>query len=989
MAGPATRRRPLAVLTMIAAAGARGITRERLVGVLWPDGTEEQGRHALAQVLYVLRRELGDALLEPGAADLRINRSVITADIVEFVDLLASGARAAALALYTGPFLDGVYLPQAPEFERWVEEERGRFAALYRRALEREASDLDAGGNPRAAAERWRELVASDPIAIEPRLRLMQALHAAGEAAAALDEARAHAATVDRELGIGPASEISALERRLRAREALPPAPGAPFIAPSVPAVPAERSAVAAPGPDASAPAGRRWTGRALAAAVILAALALALALSRRARAPVPVVAVGLVESHLSNDTLALARSLGDLIATQLVQVRGLRVIGRARLLEVLGANGNAPGPGGLARAARAAGADELIEGVLYSDPAGLRLDLRRTALDDGQVRDAVSSTAHDAVTLVETAVAALAGTWALEAPSQPLRSVTSVSLVARRFYDQGLRALYSNDPHGAADFFRVALSEDTTFAMAAYYLATSMSEAAADSAGGRWLRAMHLAEGATDRERLLILATGSLHRNDARGLAYAETLAVRYPEDLDGIHVLGELYFTRGEFTAAIDAFERVVALDSAGRRGQTASCHACDAAERGVWAAMTADSLARAERIAREMVRWPRASGRGAVMLVTVLLRRGAVDAALSAARAAAVTTPAVAPLEVAMGGMQLAGEFATLDSILTAGLAHARIPEGRSPVLRRLVEIRRESGRPRSALALAAQFERLSSPASPNAGANPFLFLPRALTLLALGRDDPRAARAAAALFDSMAAMPAYDEPRMARHRAWMWAHVASARALAGDTALLPGLARRIGAMAQRSSYGRDRRLPAYVNGLLLEARGDWEGAYSAYRAAVWSPTENMIAPRLARAALRTGRPGVAVRVLQQYLRGPLDASNQYVLRWEVHRLLGDAFSAAGRRDSAEAHYTWVRRALAEAEPAYRAIVDSLGTMHERGAGQRPSVSAARASRRDLTPHRAGRRETRISSDAPRAVQAIHEFLAFQNSDHRTDH
>jgi hypothetical protein len=85
--------------------------------------------------------------------------------------------------------------------------------------------------------------------------------------------------------------------------------------------------------------------------------------------------------------------------------------------------------------------------------------------------------------------------------------------------------------------------------------------------------------------------------------------------------------------------------------------------------------------------------------------------------------------------------------------------------------------------------------------------------------------------------------------------------------------------------------------------------------------------MVAPALARMALATDRASDAVRVLEAYLRGPLDAANQYVPRWEVHRLLGDAYLAIGTLDRSRSHYDWVRRALREAEPEYRAMVDSL--------------------------------------------------------------
>ncbi|HEU4827653.1 MAG TPA: BTAD domain-containing putative transcriptional regulator, partial [Gemmatimonadales bacterium] len=377
-AATAVRRRSLALLAIVAAAGHRGITRERLLGLLWPDRPEEQGRHALAQALYSLRRELGGAdPFEAGGPTLRLDPSVIAADVSDFLEALDHGDRSRALGAYAGPLLAGFYLPQADEFERWVEEERARFAVLYRTALESEAEALEKSGDPGAATRRWRELTLLEPLAAAPRLRLMRALDAAGERPAAIEEARLHREALARELGVGPDAAVARLEEALRAaapasEPARPPAtiPPAPPPAPGAPARP-KREGV---------------PRRALLPLLVLAAVVLAALLARREARRAPVVAVGVVESHLAGDSTGLARSLGDLIATHLVQVSGLRVVGRARLLEVLGDAADRPGPGVLARAARAAGADELVEGVLYRDPAGYRLDLRRTRLADGEV---------------------------------------------------------------------------------------------------------------------------------------------------------------------------------------------------------------------------------------------------------------------------------------------------------------------------------------------------------------------------------------------------------------------------------------------------------------------------------------------------------------------------------------------------------------------------------------------------------------------------
>ena len=45
--GPASQRRRLAVLAVVAAAGRRGISREKLVSLLWPESDAEAGRHSL------------------------------------------------------------------------------------------------------------------------------------------------------------------------------------------------------------------------------------------------------------------------------------------------------------------------------------------------------------------------------------------------------------------------------------------------------------------------------------------------------------------------------------------------------------------------------------------------------------------------------------------------------------------------------------------------------------------------------------------------------------------------------------------------------------------------------------------------------------------------------------------------------------------------------------------------------------------------------
>ena len=121
---PRLQRRQLALLAALAAEAPAGLTRDRLLGLFWPDKNSDKARHALDQLLYGIRRALGAEVLRSGPANLAVNAAVLPSDAAEFIAALARGDHEAAAAVYTGPFLDGVHLSDAPEFERWAESRR-------------------------------------------------------------------------------------------------------------------------------------------------------------------------------------------------------------------------------------------------------------------------------------------------------------------------------------------------------------------------------------------------------------------------------------------------------------------------------------------------------------------------------------------------------------------------------------------------------------------------------------------------------------------------------------------------------------------------------------------------------------------------------------------------------------------------------------------------------------------------------------------------
>jgi DNA-binding SARP family transcriptional activator len=134
--GVGAGRKTLALLALLAAAGERGTSRDRLLALLWPESDTERARGALRQMLHALRRQLGGARAVVGTAELRLDPTVVASDLGEFEGALGRGDLVAAAALYVGPFLDGVHVNDAPEFERWADAERARLGVRAAGALE-------------------------------------------------------------------------------------------------------------------------------------------------------------------------------------------------------------------------------------------------------------------------------------------------------------------------------------------------------------------------------------------------------------------------------------------------------------------------------------------------------------------------------------------------------------------------------------------------------------------------------------------------------------------------------------------------------------------------------------------------------------------------------------------------------------------------------------------------------------------------------------
>jgi DNA-binding SARP family transcriptional activator/tetratricopeptide (TPR) repeat protein len=208
--GAAQQRKTLALLALLAAAGRRGLSRDKLIASLWPETDAEHGRGLLKQACYALRRDLHASDLFLGSIQLHLNPGVISSDVGSFASAVEAKDPARAVSFYTAPFLDGFYLNAGGEFGTWAETERGRLASQCKVALEVLSAEAAARGEHRLAVTWWRRLLELDPLSSHAALGLMTALDNAGERAEALRCGQAHGELLRSELGAEPSPELSA-----------------------------------------------------------------------------------------------------------------------------------------------------------------------------------------------------------------------------------------------------------------------------------------------------------------------------------------------------------------------------------------------------------------------------------------------------------------------------------------------------------------------------------------------------------------------------------------------------------------------------------------------------------------------------------------------------------------------------------------------------------------------------------------------------------
>jgi DNA-binding SARP family transcriptional activator len=240
--GLAPRKRALALLAFSASAAKEGISRDRAMALLWPELDAGGARNNLKQTVFAIRHTLGVDVFDHTTTTLRLDTSEISVDLHHFEHALAVGAHEDAAGDYAGPFLDGFFLPNLSEFDRWVERVRQRLDLGYLRSLETLAVRARLRGDRPAAIHWYRLLVEHDPVSTSCVLGLMSTLAESSEPLAALECYQRHVKLLREEFDAEPDPKIQhaadVLRRGLAYRPGEPAYPAASADDTAIPSLP-------------------------------------------------------------------------------------------------------------------------------------------------------------------------------------------------------------------------------------------------------------------------------------------------------------------------------------------------------------------------------------------------------------------------------------------------------------------------------------------------------------------------------------------------------------------------------------------------------------------------------------------------------------------------------------------------------------------------------------------------------------------------------
>jgi DNA-binding SARP family transcriptional activator len=219
-------RKAIALLAYLAVTG-RPQSRDHIAGLLWPEYEQERARAALRRTLSALRTALGGGWVAADRNLVRLDPAGLQSDVDAFRAALAAVAGhahpdgetcstcihnlKAAEEHARGTFLEGFNLRDAAPFDDWQQAESESLTRELSAALNSLVRAHGSRNEVDAALTAATRRLYLDPLNEAAHRDLMRLYAARGERSAAVHQYRECVAILERELGVAPLPETTAL----------------------------------------------------------------------------------------------------------------------------------------------------------------------------------------------------------------------------------------------------------------------------------------------------------------------------------------------------------------------------------------------------------------------------------------------------------------------------------------------------------------------------------------------------------------------------------------------------------------------------------------------------------------------------------------------------------------------------------------------------------------------------------------------------------
>lgn len=197
--GPAAKRKPLALLAMLAVSGTAGMSRDRIAGFLWCESSDDQAKRGLKQQVHLIRKQMAIPGLITGVETLRLNPAAVSCDLWDLHRAIEELQVENVMRYFGGPLLNGIMLDDNHAFQSWVDSEQARLVNQVQSRFRKHVLSLESSGDHLGAVEVWAALVELEPLSDRNEVGLVRALVRSGDRAAAECRVRAYRALIRRE----------------------------------------------------------------------------------------------------------------------------------------------------------------------------------------------------------------------------------------------------------------------------------------------------------------------------------------------------------------------------------------------------------------------------------------------------------------------------------------------------------------------------------------------------------------------------------------------------------------------------------------------------------------------------------------------------------------------------------------------------------------------------------------------------------------------